>query len=178
MEKSLRAESKRQKRALSTAVKVEGYRLRKQLIAEIRAGAPGGDSFAPLSMIQRKRALRTKPVAPLTKAIRYHIPSQDPIEMQIGWTGPKVSKSWKRIAKKQQEGYTVSVSAKQRRFLARYGGSMGRSKYKPFFFVQKSTRQFEVPARPIMEPFWAQNQARATKNITRNYQKKLRGERI
>lgn len=178
LEKSLKAESRRQKKALATAVKVEGYRLRKLLQREIRQGAPGGRQFADLSMIARKRARRKKPLAPLAKAVRYHIASQDPIEMSIGWTGPGVSKSWKRIATKHQEGFDINVSKSQRRYLARYGGSLGRSKFKPFFFIRSNTSKFSVPARPITEPFWDAHEGEARRNITRNYQRKLRGERI
>lgn len=178
LEKSLRAESRRQKKALSTAVKVEGYRLRKQLIRDLRAGDPGGREFADLSMIQRKRQRRKKPLAPLAKAVRYHIPSQDPIEMKIGWTGPQVSKSWKRIAQKHQTGFEVDVTEGRRRYLARYGGSMHRSKFKPFFFIRSDTQKFTIPARPILEPFWDAHQAGSRRRIAENYRKKLRGERI
>lgn len=178
LEKSLKAESRRQKKALATAVKAEGYRLRKVLQREIRQGAPGGRRFEPLSMMSRKRRRRSKPLAPLAKAVRYHIERQDPIEMSIGWTGPRVSKSWKRIAQQHQEGFSIDVSRRQRRFLAAYGGGLGRSRYKPFFFIKSATRKFSVPARPIMEPFWDAHENEAKRNITRNYQRKLRGERI
>ena len=145
---------------------------------EIRGGAPGGLEFAPLSAIARKRARRARPLAPLARAVRYWIPQQDPIEMHSGWTGPKVSKSWKRIAEKHQRGFEVDVSQRQRRFLARYGGQMKRSRFKPYFFIRQDTRRFDVPARPIMAPFWAAHENRAKRNITKNYQRKLRGERI
>jgi hypothetical protein len=145
---------------------------------EVREGAPGGKRFSPLSMIQRKRARRTKPLRTLANAVRYHIYKQDPIEMRIGWTGPHVSKSWKRIAEKHQKGFEVQVTKRQRRFLARYGGELKRSKYKPFFFVKKETKTFKVPARPIMEPFWARWENQSKRRITRNFQKKLKGELI
>ncbi|MCF8094474.1 MAG: hypothetical protein K9J79_03845 [Desulfobacteraceae bacterium] len=178
LEKSLKAESRRQKKALSTAIKVEGFRLRKVLKQEIRQQAPGGRQFEPMSMISRKRRRRKKPLAPLAKAVRYYIPRQDPVEMHIGWVGPKVSKSWKRIAEKQQEGFDIDVSRKQRRFLAEYGGEMDRSKYKPFFFIKSGTQEFDVPARPIMRPFWNAHETEAKRNIAYNYRKKLKGERI
>lgn len=178
LEKNLKAESRRQKKALTSAVKAEGFRLRKVLQNEIKQGAPGGQQFPDLSMIQRKRARRKKPLVALAKAVRYHIASQDPIEMSIGWTGPKVSKSWKRIAKKHQKGFDINVSRSQRRFLARYGGSMRRSKFKPYFFIKSETSKFSVPGRPIMKPFWDRWEDQSKRRITRNYQRKLKGEMI
>jgi hypothetical protein len=175
----LKAENRRQKKALETAIKVEGFRLRRQLQKEIRAGAPGGEEFAPLSMMARKRRRRTKSLVPLAKAVRYHIErdSAGEIQMAIGWTGPQVSKSWKRIAQKQQEGFTVNVSQKQREFLARYGGEI-RGKYKPYFFLRRETREMEVPARPIISPFWTAHDEEARRNIAKNFLRKLKGERI
>lgn len=178
LSRDLRAESRRQARALDTAVRVEGFRLRKQLIADIRREAPGGQSWEPLSFIARRRMRRTKALQTLTRAVRYWVPRRSPIEMHIGWVGPQVSKSWRRIAVRQQEGFTTETTKVQRRFLARTGGRMGRSKYKPYHFIRRDTTTFETPARPIMEPFWRRQEPIARANISRNYVRKLRGERI
>lgn len=175
----LKSEGRRQEKALETAIKVEGFRLRKTLARQIRQGDPGGAEFAPLSMIQRKRARRKKPLAPLAKAVRYHIErDRGGLVMHIGWTGPRVSKSWKRIAEKQQEGFERDIKPALRRYLVGYGGEMGRSKFRPYFFLRRATRTFQTPARPIMEPFWDQQERRSRRNITLNFRKKLRGERI
>jgi hypothetical protein len=175
----LKKESRRQKKAFETAVKVEGFRLRKRLQQEIRQGAPGGAEFAPLSMIQRRRSRRKTALRPLAKAVRYHVTRGESggLEMRIGWTGPKVSKAWKRIAERQQEGYTVPFKPSFRRYLAGYGGEI-RGKFRPYFFLRKETRAAEVPARPIIEPFWDAHKDEARRNIARNYFRKLKGERI
>ncbi len=179
IEKDLKAESRRQVKAMDTAVRVEGDRLRKQLIDDIRKESPGGEKWAPLSMLQRKRVRRTKALQTLTKAVRYHIPKRSPIEMKIGWVGPQVSKSWQRIAVKHQEGFEYEPTKMQRRILAGVGGRMTkRSKYKPYHFIRKETRTFDIPARPIMVPFWRRQEPAARKNISRNYIAKLKGQRI
>lgn len=178
IERNLRAENRRQVRALDTAVRVEGYRLRRQLIQDIRAEAPGGRRWEPLSMLQRRRARRTKALQTLTRAVRYHVPQRSPIEMHIGWVGPRVSKSWRRLAQRHQEGFTYEPSKQQRRMLAQVGGRMRRSKYKPYHFIRRETKRFKVPARPIMEPFWRRQEPISRSNISRNYVRKLRGERI
>ena len=118
LQKDLKAERTRAKKALSTAVKVEGYRLRKVMKAEIRKGAPGGRPFKGLSMIRRimwgpesGRLKVNRPLKRLAIAIRYYIKRQDPIEMHVGFSGPLLSKSWKRLAYMHQEGFSTSADA-------------------------------------------------------------------
>jgi len=171
------------KRALSVAMKVEGYKLRRNLQKEIRAGAPGGKSFSPLSIIAQYRTgrkRRAKPLSRLAIAVRYMVTSKDPFEMHIGWVGPKISKSWKRLAAMHQEGFTREVGAKEERWLRRrlHKDSKTPKKYRKFFALRKGTTQFKTPARPIIDPFWHAHQTEAWQNIRRNFRRKMRGERI
>lgn len=194
----VRAEGKRHGKALETAIRIEGFRLRKQLMKELRASAPGGKKFKPMRAISRRfggRFLPDKPFAnktiqvqvgrdrwrkfSMTDVIRYHITRQPDFQMAIGWTGPHVSKSWKRIAKKQQEGFEMGVPSYAGKYFAKVGATLGkRSRNRKFFFLRKSTRRFKVPARPIIAPFWAAHKREAMSNIRRNFFRKLRGERI
>jgi len=181
LQRNLKAESKRQKKALDTAVRVEGFRLSKLLKKEIRSGSPGGRKFAPLSFIARKRMHRGRnaPLRRLAIALRYHILKRDPLQIEVGWAGPRVSKRWKFLAQALQEGFTGTMSEATRESLAETGARLGkRSKNRRYFFLKKSTRRFKTPARPIMEPFWRAYRDDARRNITSNFRRKMRGERI
>jgi hypothetical protein len=180
--KKIGAEKKRQKKAFDTAMRVEAFRLMKLLKKEISAGAPGGKKFKDLSYIARRLRYRGRnaPMKTFAKAVRYHIADRDPIELHIGFAGPKVSKRWKYLAKKQQEGFdSGDMPEGRRRYLARIGGRLGaRAKGKKFLFLKKSTRRFKTPARPMIAPFWDGHQAQAWRNVRRNFKRKLKGERI
>lgn len=183
--RTLKAESKRQEKALNTAIKVEGFRLMRKLKEEIKAGAPGGQKFHPLTFLARKwgskgnRLRPNKPLRRLALMVRYHEKDKSPFDMRIGWVGPKTSKSWKRIAALHQEGFTRSVTESRRAFFRRMGATMSRrSVARKYMFLLKSTTQFKTPARPIMDPFWRANKDQAWRNIQRNYRQKMKGEII
>jgi hypothetical protein len=195
LEKTLGAKIKAERKALNVAIRKEGYELRKQLISEIRHGAPGGKPFKPRSYwskawrgsirqpalyslaVYEKHGRRTMPGMDLSP-IRYHIPEKDPIYMQIGWVGPKVSKSWKYLAKIHQEGFTAPISDKRRDYLAKILGDKGKRSIYKRFIPKKTTTQIRTPARPIIAPFWAAHKSQALRNIRNNYRRKLAGERI
>lgn len=185
IERTMKAESARQEKALNTAVKVEGFRLMRLLKQQIRAGAPGGRKFEPLTFLARRwgskgnRLRANKPLRRLAVAVRYWVKDRKPFDMRIGWTGPRTSKSWKRIARLQQEGFARPVSEKRRRSFARLGEPMSaRSPARKYMFLRKSTTRFETPARPVMDPFWRAEEKRAWHNIRRNYRLKMKGRRI
>ena len=179
LQKALDQASKAEDKALQTAVKVEGFKLRKKLQKEIRQGDPGGRQFNPLSFIRRKTGRTTKPLRRLAIAVRYFIPSTKPFEMHIGWTGRGVSKKWKYLAKAHQEGFTTPVTEKQRRYFRQLAGEMTkRSKVRRYLLLKRTTTRFVTPARPILEPFWQAYRERTWRNIKRNYRRKLAGERI
>jgi len=181
LDRDLKAESRRQKKALNAAVKVEGFRLMRLLKAEIRKGAPGGRKFTPLSFIARKRMHRGRntPLRRLALAVRYFVADRDPLQLEIGWTGPYVSRRWKHLAKIQQQGFTSGMTEGAREGFISTGARLGRrAKARRYHFLKKNTRRFITPARPIMEPFWDAQRRDAWDNIRNNFRRKMRGERI
>lgn len=183
LDRILKSESKRQDKALQLAIRVEGFRLMRLLKEQVKKGSPGGRRFKKLSYLSRawggKGRLRPdRPLSRLAVAIRYQI-RNDPYSMQIGWVGPRVSKSWKRIAEKQQEGFDSPVSEARRAYFAGKGGRMGkRSVAKRFMFLRKGTKNFKTPARPILDPFWKEQRHQAILNIRKNHLTALRGKVI
>jgi hypothetical protein len=184
LKKALKAQSKRQRKALETAIKVEGYRLRRELKKEIRSGSPGGKKFEPLTFLARrkrgsKRFKPNKPLSRLALPIMYHVKSKDPFKMAIGWTGPRVSNSWKKIAERQQEGFAAPVTDPQESFFRHRGAEISRrSRNRRYFFLKDSTRQLDIPAREIIDPFYDAHHMESWVNIRKNFKRKLRGERI
>lgn len=174
---------KNAEKSLETAVKVEGFRLTKLLKKEIRAGAPGGSALKPLSAIASKRKRSKKILNKLALGVRYDVTKKPDLAFKFGWVGPKVSKSWKRISQKQQDGFKQQISNKQRRYFRFVGGSQkGRGKKTAnvarVFFLRPETTMFKTPARPIMDPFWRANESAAVRNIKRNWARKMAGKRI
>ena len=179
LERTVTAENRRQKKALDTAVRVEGFRLMRLLKKEIRQGAPGGRKFAPLSYIARRRMHRGRnsPLRRLAVAVRYHVADRQPLQVEIGWTGPKVSKRWKYLARVLQEGFEHGMAAVTRAAIIQAGSRMTkRTKARRYHFIRQSTRRFTTPARPIMEPFWDAHEDDARRNITKNFRRKMKGE--
>ena len=201
LQQAFKAERVKQQKALNTAIKVEGYRLREVMQQEIRKGAPGGRSFAPLTVLGARtkasnlrgkadieefgrvgtlRRPKKSALQRLATSVRYYIPNKRyNMEMYVGWTGPHISKSWKHLAKIHQEGFTRAISRRQRRFFMHRGQELSkRSRYRKYFFLRKSTSVFRTPPRPIIDPFWRAHEEEAWRNIRNNYKRKLRGERI
>lgn len=195
LEKAVRAADKESRKALQTAVKVEGFRLRGVMLSELRAGAPGGRKFPGLSYLRRYSGGRLRPDRPygisqadaairgggrsMGSIIRYHVEKNDPVEVAVGWSGPKISNSYKRLALALQEGFESSVTDRRREFFARAGGRLGRRRqFRKYFFIKKSTTVFRTPARPVIAPFWEAHRAEAWKNVRENFRRKMRGERI
>jgi len=184
LERTLKTEGKRQEKAMNTAIKVEGFRLMRLLKKQIQAGAPGGQKFEPLTYLARSfggagRLRPNKPLRRLAVAVRYFVKDQSPFDMRIGWVGPRTSKSWKRIAEMQQEGFESGMTEKRRRFFMFKGAAMSkRSAVRKYLFIRKTTTRFKTSPRPILDPFWRAEKDRAWRNIRRNYKLKLQGERI
>ena len=207
-------DAKRVKNA-QTATRVEGFRLMKAMIREVKAGAPGGRSFNPLTILARKvggssvsrgrvpaRKRFTKLFSTM-KASPGYLKGVPPIRYNAHKLGGKfnvsvgfitfrktsiatgdvikntLSKSWQRIMTRQQEGFTVPVFERDRRFFAAVGASMPkRSRLRKYFFLKKSTTQFKIPANPIIDPFWNAHRDEAQRNIISNFERKMKGERI
>jgi hypothetical protein len=91
-----------------------------------------------------------------------------------------ISKSWKRIAQKAQEGATTPFTEDRRRAILSMGMSL-RKRGMPeakYFFLRPSTKAFKTPPRPIIEPFWRAHEAETARNVLINFERKMRGERI
>jgi hypothetical protein len=184
----LKAKKDEAEKAMNTALKVEGFRLRKDLQKEIRAGAPGGRKFDALSYIARgwaKRRLRPdQPLASLATAVRYAVTKTVPYTVKAGFIQPgsgikTISKRWIALARIHQEGFTRNVTPAMRRSIARSGADLGTVEGgNTPFFLKKSTTQFKTPARPVIAPFWAAHKFRTKENIRKNFTRKMKGARI
>ena len=194
-------------KAQNTAVRVEGFRLMRQLREEIKAGAPGGQRFAPLSIIQRTMMgiykrwdevgnLRANnPLYRFGSRIGYEVLDKSPYVLKIGFVGPASSSTWRKMAQKHQRGFTTSADAPYfrrtrrnvtiRELFAREGAKVNYKIYggaktlrRKVFFLRASTTTLRTPARPMIDPFWRANRAEALRNILDNTRRKMRGEYI
>ena len=188
------AYDKKSKRALKTAVQVEGYKRLRQLRDEMRAGKPGGKVFRELSRIagRTKRGALKKnqiPLYRLARLLRYRV-DYDPggnFSLSFGFVNTNkqaLSSSYKQLLIKHQEGvdvlYTRSRTELGRR-LARIGGKL-QKKGDPdarYFFLKKTTgRKIDLPERGIIDPFYRSYGGGIWRNIRGNFRRKMRGERI
>jgi hypothetical protein len=197
MQKDLQADTKEKKKALETAIKVEGMRQLKLLREQIRQGEPGAEPYtAELSRIAaRTKAGRLRknqaPLYMLARLLRYFVTYENgDISFRFGFVGNKggVGSSWKKLIQKHQASsdfdlhdtlYSGSRS-ELGRILARVGGRL-KKKGDPdakFFFLRSKTRRAKLPKRPMIAPFWERYKDEAEANIMDNWGRKLRGERI
>lgn len=186
-------------KALNTAIKIEAFRLARLLKKDIRSGAPGGRSLAPLSYIARRkdRSVKTgggttvrqnpnrKPLARMAMGVRYRVQSKNPFAMSVGFVAPPGKKmdskqgTWAFLARKHARGFSQTIDGNLREDIVRKGGVLGKiSGGSTPFFLKRSTRTFKTPARPLVEPFWQANQASVNQHIRRNFKLKLKGQRI
>jgi len=187
---------KTEKKALERAMKIEGYELKGALKKEIYEGAPGGKRFQPLSIIAAHR--RTKTTVPLIRLgglAKYRVVHDPFFDVKVGWGGlSSFGSSWKKIARQQQEGFSAPVTPRMKSFLIKEGHRFGRNrrvsgrflrdlrhnqhlKIRPFF-LRKTTTRINIPARPIIEPFWNAHKAASIRHIKENWRKKQLGLRI
>jgi len=192
--RDIKAEKTRVRRAGEIASRVEGFRLMKLLKEEIRAGRPGGMRLSPLTQIARRtrRKLNRKPLERLAVPVRYRASrGGDKYTVQVGYltedignaavkSRNRISKSWARIVKFQQEGGSIPVTPDLRRALIDIGARLKKRRVREanVFFLKKSTRRLQVKPRPIIAPFWRAYRREAERNIERNFERKMRGERI
>lgn len=191
LRKELESYDKKRVKAAETAVKVEANRLARALKEELKEGAPGGRPFSPLTQIGRSRrkgkAKNNPPLYRLAVPVRYATHADGGHKkIEIGFVDPtrgaRLSWSWKRIAKMHMAGKRIPVKPDLRKALIEMGARM--KKRKPTrnaanaFFLKKSTTHFDVPERPIIEPFWDAHKAESEQNIVLNFHRKMRGERI
>lgn len=186
------------KKSLEHAIRVEAFRLRKKLQSDIKSGSPGGTTLPGLSYIAQRHSRQIKiwggatqrlnpnrkPLERLRFGVFYRVEQQQPFTMSVGWVDPgkgrhKTSKSWQYLATMHQRGFSREITPKQRAWVIRRGGELGKIEGgNTPFFLKRSTRKFKTPQRKILEPFWTANKWTANENIKRNYKRKLAGERI
>ena len=203
LDRDIKRETRRQRKAHLTAIKVEGFRLRRLLKKEIQAGAPGGRRLAPLSMMRRiqrgsltksRRLAADKPLASLSKTVGYKVDYRPAFKVAVGFVESRASSvTWRRLAKMHQEGFAASVDAPYfnnqstttGQFLRGVGSRVDhklfgkkKSRRRNVFFLRRSTRRLKTPARPIIDPFWRAHHDDAVRHIRRNFRLKLQGKRI
>lgn len=194
LQKDLKVETKRQKKALDVALKVEGFRLLRQLRDDIRQGRPGGQAYAAeLSKIAgRTKTGRMRknqmPLYRIARMLRYNASYKNgALQFSFGFLSSgrrPIQTSYKEMLIKHQEGidvlYRGSRTELGKRF-ARIGGKL-KKKGDPdakYFFLRKTTgRRIDLPKRPVIDPFWDANKGEAITNIRRNFRLKLQGVRI
>jgi len=188
------AYEERAKKASGDALKVEGFRLMNELKEDLRQGRAGGSVFSPLTEIAKRmrKPINRKPLSRLAMAVRYsagliggnHAMSVGFLDANDALTYHKssanISKSWKRIAQKAQEGATTPFTEDRRRAILSMGVSLWKKKVPEakYFFLRSSTKAFKTPPRPIIEPFWRAHEAETERNVLINFERKMRGERI
>lgn len=198
-ERELQADQKRFSKAARDAVKVEGYRLYRELKKEIEAGTPGGQKFAPRSELSKRFVGETlvksgstwgmlmNPLWKLAPQVRYNVKdTENNFSAEIGFTSPPkkpVSRAWIRIAEKHQEGFNASAQAHTSwgepiGHLLKTLGYQETSWSHGIYVPRKTTTSFHTPARPIIEPFIRAHQGEIFPNIRSNFERKMRGERI
>ena len=194
LEKKIGAESRRQKKALETAIKVEGYKQLRILRDQIRKGQPGGHPYREqLSAIARRTKtgrMKKKPIPlyRLARLLRYNLEYVDGnLQMYFGFVDRgrrKISGSWKNLLLKHEEGADVLYSGSRSeigREFAKIGGRL-KKKGDPdarFFFLRRSTgRRIKIPKRSMTDTFMKTYDDNMKRNISNNFRRKMRGERI
>ena len=195
------AKSKQLKKAMSTALKREGYLLAKELKKEIRKGV--SPELSTIARYGKGKVRLRKPFTRLRSTskgggglipIRYN-PVMDgkKLQVEIGMVDTrqeKISKSWKYIFQRQQEGFSETITQRRRRYFAAIGGGIatktktGRNvsakklEERGHFFLRKSTKTFKTPGRPVIDPFWQKWERQSMQRLSNNFHKKMAGERI
>ena len=188
-------------KARINAVKIEGYRLKLALQQEILAGAPGGKPFSPMRRISQlsrqyqamygsrlwdkthipKPGMTDPALRALAIPVRYEAKKAgDNFKVQVGYVKAKgVSDSWRRIAYKQQTGFTVPLTPLVRQAFATWPRKMAQAGHKPkgIYFPKEKTH-LRVPGRDIISSFWRRQQNIAYHNIKRNFEAKVMGKYI
>ena len=125
--------------AMKEALKMCGGHFRKKMRAFIETGGPG--NWAPLSKVTTKLkddAPRT-PLFGLGRFVRFRYGKSKGVPRV--WIG--FQKGVARIAREMQAGKKKRITPELRKYLASKG-----------IYLRKGTKFINIPARPIIEPFW------------------------
>lgn len=200
IKKIVDTENKRILSAASTALKREGFLLAGQMKREIKMGAPGGQAYPRLSSIAGLQRKLRKPYTGLKGKggylgslpggmipIRYNsVIDGTRMAVEVGMVDTrqeKISKNWKYIFAAQQQGFQGAlrtITKNERRLLARVGAGLSKSSpFRKHFFLKKGTTEYRnLPARPIIDPFFSKWRVLSSQRIESNFHKKMMGERI
>jgi hypothetical protein len=175
-------------KALTNAIKTEGFSLRMTLMQAIRMNriAPGVQ-LKELSIIARTLNRRkgfglrqAKPLLRLASGVTYKADNAAG-EMRVGFTAR--SPRWVRVAgERQQAGFTRPVTEKMRWFMAGQGARRLSSRSRRArrtgtpLMLRYSTRRFVIPPRPIIEPFWRHEERPSAERIRRNFRMIMAGQ--
>ena len=181
--RAVKAYRKKSDKAMSTAVRVTAYKTVKKLKKEIRQGAPGNKKFEPLTFIalrMKKRRAKGTALRYLANGVRYRVRKKAPYEIVVGWTAPgRKGAFFRKIAEKEQTGFTENISDALRKRIIRRGTELGKMEGAATpFFLRKTTTRFHTPARPIIEPFWRKYRPNMNRQIHKNFKLKMAGKRI
>jgi len=194
LQRDLKAAGMKNRRALQTAIKVEGFRQLRKLRDDIRAGKPSGLPYDhPLSQIARRTTTgrwqkNQIPLYRLARLLRYNVEYRGgQFHMSFGFVatrGGRLSSSWKQLLIKHQEGIDVLYGYSRKELGIHFANIGARLKKRGdpdarFFFLRRSSgRRLEIPPRPMIEPFWKAHKSEARRNIAKNFRLKLAGKRI
>lgn len=182
-------ERKRGVKSFETASKVEGFRLMKLLKQDLKEGKAGPVRFDPLTEIAKamgKPKDRT-PYQKFARLIGYQSQRQgERFFVWVGWLGLRrkgrfgLSASYERILTEMQTGKQFPVTEELRKRIGEWGYARRRRKAAEarYFFIRRSTTRFMLRARNAIQPFWDAHKAEARTNVARNFERKMRGERI
>ena len=76
---------------MNTALRISGFQLKNKLQEEIRSGAPGGNRFAPLTVLGQKWHYSRRTSGALNRlayGVRYHVPNTQTPVLMVGYVGP------------------------------------------------------------------------------------------
>jgi hypothetical protein len=137
LRRQLKGDEEFTKKAARAALKQEAYRLSKTLRKEVKQGAPGGVSLAPLGeMAKAGKRKGSRPLARLAGTMRYEMVQKAGVWFaRVGHMGtwrsrPKdSSRSWGKIMEIHAAGASIRVTPRmQRKFTSMALGSQGKWK--------------------------------------------------
>lgn len=169
--------AERYRAALVTGLYRAGQVLRDETRKGIRSGAPGGETFAPLSELTIRTKGSSKPLidyGDLLNSITYQV-NKDRLWVFVGVLRTARSKRpdsphetyLANIARVHEEGAVIPVTPKMRRFFfARWG-----------IRLKASTTHIVIPARPFLRPTFRKYAPEVAKMFRQLVARVLKGER-
>lgn len=184
--RDLKAEFKSSNKNLELAMRIEGYRLMREMKNRLGEGAPRrGIRLKRLTFLARGLGIRTsrrlrkdRPLVRFVAFVRYHV-EHNPFRVHIGFRHPKVPRYIQDWVALHERGFSTRISKRMRRYIISEGARRGKMDGgRTPFFLRKSTKTFRTPSRPIVGPFWFDQRDDAISNIRRNFRLKMAGKRI